>query len=264
MPVSTLAGYESGRRAVTVQELGRLLEVAGLELALAERLPEASTELRWHLRASLTQRLYGGVEPSGSLPGPGARWRQLWALASRHRVEVVGDAATAVWLPRGAADRVQVVVDVGAVGDAAVVPESVLALAPDLDVRPATGALATVPVPWLGWRVLVGSPGELAVTASSPVTATELRVAARLLHEQSATDELDRRAPAHRDPAHALERERTRQTRRYGSLPIPDAHQLRSWRLRAPVGYLAWLGSLGYPESGDRRRTARPQTGAPG
>ncbi len=241
-----------------MEALGNLLRITGLELALTEALPAASDELRSFLQWSLTDRLYYSVERTGSRLSPQPRWRQLWALNRRHRVTVLGQAAAGVWVPRGTAERVQV-----AVGDEGteVLPASTEGLAPDLELLPAAQCPgATVPVVWQGRRVFVSSPGELALVEQSPDQALALRVAARLLHGEQLVDVSGRRPPAHRDPSHEREQQRNRETRRYGALPVPHDGQLRSWRLGVPVGYLAWLGSLGYPESGDTRRPSSSET----
>lgn len=226
----------------------------GLELTLTEPLPAPSDELWSFLRSSLTDRLYHSVERTGSRLSPQPRWRQLWALNRQHRVTVVGPAAAGVWVPQGAAERVQVMV--GEPG-AEVVPTSTEGLAPDLELLPAARCpAAAVPVVWLGRRVFVAAPGELALVQESRGPAVALRVAARLLHCAQTADLSGRRPPAHRDPLHEREQQRNRETRRYGTIPVPHDGQLRSWRLGVPVGYLAWLGSLGYPESGDTRRSS--------
>lgn len=249
VPASSVAAYESGARSPTAQVLQDLLAVAGVELTLTTRLPAPGEDLQAHLRLGLTPRLHQALGGSGNVRHDApAAWTQLWELAKRYRAAVVGTAAVGLWAPMRAAPG-PVGVRLGDHRTQTVPPEAVLA-APDLDLVAAGAAQGHgggIPVVFRGRRVFVASPGELALDPTCAPWQTQLRVAARLLHDLGGADAAGRRGPAHRDPAHAAEAYRVFHTKRYGQRPMPTDAQLRSWRLDGPVGYREWLVRIGYP-----------------
>lgn len=247
LSASAVAAYESGSRSPTVQVLQEVLALAGLELGLTAPLPAPDGALLDHLRLGLTPRLNIALGGSGNVRhDPPARWTQLWELARYGRVGLVGPAAVGVWVvPVPAPARVTV-----AFGDerTLVVAPEVAAVAVDLDVVAAgLGPLPSVPVMHRGQRAFVEPPAELAVDPTCAQWQTSLTVAARALHTDRTADEAGRRAPAHRDPRHAMEAYRVFHTKRYGQRLMPADAQLRSWRLDGPVGFAQWLGWIGYP-----------------
>lgn len=242
----TVAALEAGERQPTLALLRRLVEAAGLELAL-DRLPDDVDEAgRVHLRQSLTQRLHRAVGGDGR-PHMRTRpplWEQLVQLRARGRVVLHDDLALSIWLPLGEP-----------------LEHGVVCLTPN-DVWPADRPLPSTPglevmsgcalhpaglveVSLECWRVFVESPADLALLM--PAWRPALRAVAALLHDEGVRDEAGRRVRAHADPRHALEAGEVFHTKRFGSLPMPPQADRRSWRLDDDASLAAWLRRYGYP-----------------
>jgi hypothetical protein len=95
--------------------------------------------------------------------------------------------------------------------------------------------------------VVVDPPADLALDPEHALRRPDLRSVARALHAQAPRDEAGRRPRAHRDPDHQLERAQVFHTKRFAHLRMPDATDLRSWRLEDDATLVDWLRRHGYP-----------------
>jgi transcriptional regulator with XRE-family HTH domain len=241
--LSTVSAVESGKQSPTLAVLRAVLDVAGLELSVDVPPPALDAGQRRHLHHSLVRRLHLALGGDGRPYGVPrlARWLQLSALVRVGAVHLHGELAVRVWLPpAGPLDAAEVC---AGPSPGARVPADTLAVVPAC-VRVES---ASVVIPLGAGQVLVEPPAELALDPSLAAHRAALRAVARELHDDAARDEAGRRARAHRDPDHDAEREHVFHTKRFGRRPMPDATDVRSWRLEDDAGLHAWLRRHGYP-----------------
>jgi transcriptional regulator with XRE-family HTH domain len=240
---STVAAVEAGQRAPSVAMLAGLLDAAGLELGLQPRTPSPCKHLRRYLRLSLVERLYLAV---GGRRHPVhdrdcAPWRELWALAARGRVEVVGEAAVGVWAPVVASrPQVRFTPWAGAPGVPATTTLEVLG-----PLRRAPASL--VPVGLLSREAHVATPELMSIRGESRLHGIALQAAARLLHEEGPVDGGARRPAAHRDPQPRKDDHQVRHTKAFGQRRLPEPADRRGWQLDGAVSLAQWLRRYGYP-----------------
>lgn len=242
--LSAISGAEAGRRAPTLAVLQAVLDVAGLELSVDVRPPDLDEAQLAYLRLSLVRRLHralgGDGRPNGVPQLP--RWLQLEALARVGEVRLHGELAVGLWLPSD--DPLETPEVCAEARRGQVLPET-----PDLTVRAACDqhVRAPVVVALSAGRVLVDPPADLALDPTPATHRPALRAVGRVLHVEAARDEVGRRVRAHRDPDHRAEREHVFHTKRFGQRPMPDATDVRSWRLGDDAGLAEWLRRHGYP-----------------
>lgn len=240
---STVAALEAGRRSASMATVARLLDVAGLELAVQARTPAACVHLQRHLRRTLVERLYlavgGVVHPVRDRTH--ATWWALWSLTAHGRVEVVGEAAVGVWVPVVAERLVVRLLPFRATG-AMEAPPAVTVLPATEPPRP-----GLVPIGLLGRIVTVASPDLLALQPVPAEQAVGLRAAAALLHEQGPVDDALRRPPAHRDAQPRKDDHKIWHTKAFAHRPIPEPADRRGWQLDGQASLAQWLRVRGYP-----------------
>jgi len=258
----SLAGAESGGRPASWTLVEQACRAAGLDVTAALPTGDLEAETRRHLEQSLTQRVWlsfgGQGRPLGRY-GPRAAtrptgWCRLVEVAQSVDVVLLGTEALRAWLPAAAsAGRVgpdcrwtEVSVCRPSRGSTTHSKAALLRLPPGVrvvDVLPC----GLVPVPLAEPRphVLVPTPAELALDPACAEQHDALRGVATVLHEQSARDVAGRRTPSHRDPNHGREHADVWHDKRFKPLPMPPAHDTRSWRLFDDASHAAWLGQHG-------------------
>lgn len=234
---ATVAGIEAGNQNPSLRVLSRLLEAAGLELAVDRPVQPLCAHVSRHLHASLSVRLHRALGGNGwpwSRPVLPA-WQQLGRLATSARVFVTGDLAAALWLPD--VDAVRPVVAARPRSERPFPPT------PDLEVRTAAPPEhCTVPVPLTVGAVWTMPPDELALLPEHAVRRRVLRAVASELDSRAARDPHGRRQPAHREPRPQEEQLRLMFARRWtASFLPPDRHDARGWRLDDEVGMRQWI-----------------------
>ena len=242
--LSTVTGVEAGRQQPSTGVLAAVLGVVGLELSVDVPPPDLTDRERAYLRLSLVRRLHLALGGSGRPQyGPRLpRWQQLVDLARVSHVTLHGELALRLWL-RGDAP-------VGAAEVCALpVARTALPDVPDLRVHPACGDHASAPVvvSVSPWQLHADPPADLALRPAFAAQRHALRAAARVLHADAARDDAGRRTRAHRDPSHDAERVHVFHTKRFGQRPMPDATDVRAWRLDDHASLAEWLRSYGYP-----------------
>jgi transcriptional regulator with XRE-family HTH domain len=98
-----------------------------------------------------------------------------------------------------------------------------------------------------GSCLAVEAPGDLALRPEHASERRLLQGVAAALHEAEPLDQGGRRRRAHADPRHGEERDRVFHTKRWRSLPMPDAEDVRGWRLGDDAALSAWLRRYRFP-----------------
>jgi transcriptional regulator with XRE-family HTH domain len=252
----TVSGWETGRRALTVDELDAALDLAGLGLALVQRPGRPDDELVAHLGLSTSERLFLAAGGRGAVNRPGPPlWDALIALARRAEVLLPSEVAARVWVTGGRVPAPWAVrahpLGLGPL------PAHPLLLVRAVDRPDRTGL---VPVAVTERRhVWVGSPLALSLDPACRARAADLRLAARLLDERARRDDGLRRRPAHRSPDERREVEDLLHRPELRAVPrLPDGRDSRAWRLDGPVSLRQSLRERGLPT---RRAPGRDQAG---
>lgn len=257
-----LVAAESGRGPVSWATVTRVLAVAGLEPAFDVRRGEPCEHVVRHLHLSLSERLYvalgGAVDSRMALrvPPHPAAWPFLPAWTRAGRLAVRGPSAVGLWVPGvpPVAELVLAVRDTrpgawpeGAAAAQAVAQAGAAArtAARAAGVRLVEGPInptcsVTVPLP-VG-VLHAPPPHELALDPACAPWRRALRVAAGLLDQEAARDQVGRRAAAHQVLDREGEDERMRWSRPWGgTLKPPDVLDGRGWRLGDEASFSSWL-----------------------
>jgi transcriptional regulator with XRE-family HTH domain len=253
----TVSAAESGEHQPSSRVLTALLAACGLELTTIPSMPAAEPcrHLREHLRLPTTERFARAPVADGRREELLADLSALWGPDALV-LEPAGSVP--VWVP-GAHVPVPLVVTAHR-----------LPFTPRLHQLPPTTAIVlrttTDPLPAglvamkvaRGITVHVQHPAALARDPYVRRWRPALSAAARLLHEESGTDDAGRRAPAHRQPGEDEESRRLGTTLRYIGVVrprLPSALDSRGFRTAAPVSLPQWLEENGLaPLRGQRER----------
>lgn len=256
----TVGNIESGRQRPSWTVLCHLLDVCGLELAVATPVPQLDDRTKHYLRMSTTERLYlslGGPAPLAvplhmHAPPVGV---QLSRLSLRGTVTLGPLSALGVWLPMTVALPLPVTLHRSEepAGDWSALEIALAPTAPPPHLIPVGVALQR--------QVRVMTPVAMALRPEVGDAARHLRAVARHLHQEEGFDRAHRRRPAHRvsDPWREAHEIQTRQA--FGPITeLPATSRRREWRARSPVSFSQWLAMHRYPDprNNGRARTQEP------